>query len=70
MLQLKQKNLRSLNDLNKMIEDINRLDTSFNRMHDDIETTVKEAKKDYFLTLNNFEVHIAKNNSIILHQNY
>lgn len=56
MLQLKQKNLRSLNDLNKMIDDINHLDSKFNTMKDDTEMIMEEAKENYFSTLNNFEV--------------
>jgi len=64
VLQLKQKNMRSLNDLNKMIEDINHLDSKFNTMEDETEMVVKEAKDNYFLTLNNFEV-LTINNLIV-----
>jgi len=64
VLQLKQKNLQSLNDLKKMIEDINHLDSKFNTMVDDMEMVVKEAKENYFLTLNNFEV-LTLNNLIV-----
>lgn len=56
--------MQSLNDLKKMIEDINHLDSKFNTMVDDMEMVVKEAKENYFLTLNNFEV-LTLNNLIV-----
>lgn len=65
MFQLKQKNLQSLNELNKMMDDINHLDSTFNTMQGDAEMIVKETKENYFSTLNNFEVYTILNNLII-----
>lgn len=61
MYQLKQKNLQSLNELNKMMDDINHLDSTFNTMQASAEMVVKETKENYISTLNNFEVSIVNN---------
>lgn len=56
MLQLKQKNLQSLNEFNKILENINHLDLNFNTMETSIEMLMREARENYLSTLNNFEV--------------
>lgn len=53
---MKQKNLQSLNEINKKIEKINNLDLTFNTIQEETESIVKEAKENYISTLNNFEV--------------
>lgn len=55
---MKQKNLQSLNELNKVIEDINRLELDFNTKHGDSEKLLNEAKENYYSILNNVEVTI------------
>ncbi|XP_025195973.1 laminin subunit alpha-1 [Melanaphis sacchari] len=54
-VQLKQHNFQSLNELNKMIEDINRLDLTFSTIHGDTEELLKEARENYFSSLNKLE---------------
>lgn len=58
MLQLKQKNLQSLDELNKIIEDINKLDLAFSTVHGDSRTLMQEAKENYYSVLNDVEVTI------------
>lgn len=55
-MKLKQKNVESLNELNTIIENINHLDIKFNTMENSTEMLMKEARENYFSTLNNFEV--------------
>lgn len=42
-----------------MIEDINRLDLSFNTKRAETEKKLKEAKRNYYSALNNFEVGLS-----------
>lgn len=55
-MQLKQKNSESLNGIKKTIEDINNLDFTFNKMQEDTEILIKEARENYISVLKNFEV--------------
>lgn len=55
---MKQKNLQSLSELNKIIEDINRLELDFNTKHGDSEKLLKEARENYYTILNKVEVTI------------
>lgn len=59
-MQLKQQNFESLNDLNKMIEDINHLDLTFSTIQGDTKELLKEARENYFSSLNKFEVDIYR----------
>lgn len=51
-----------------MIEDINHLDLTFSTIHGDTKELLKEARENYFSSLNKLEVTIYKkwNISIIL----
>lgn len=60
MQQLKHKNSQSLNGINKMIENINNLDSIFNTMKENTENFIKEARENYVSTLDNFEVQLNK----------
>jgi len=59
-VQLKQQNFHSLNELNKMIEDINHLDLTFSTIHGDTKELLKEARENYFSSLNKLEVTTYK----------
>lgn len=59
-MQLKQQNFHSLNELNKMIEDINHLDLTFSTIHGDTKELLKEARENYFSSLNKLEVTTYK----------
>jgi len=43
-----------------MIEDINHLDLTFSTIHGDTEELLKEARENYFSSLNKLEVLIYK----------
>jgi len=63
-VQLKQQNFESLNDLNKVIEDINHLDLIFSTIQGDTEELLKEARDNYFSSLNKLEVPVYKYNKL------
>lgn len=45
-----------------MVEDINQLDLTFSTIQEDTKEILKEAKENYFSSLNKFEVDIIKFN--------
>jgi len=47
-----------------MIEDINHLDLTFSTIQGDTEELLKEARENYFSSLDKFEVDIYRNSSV------
>ncbi|XP_050425592.1 laminin subunit alpha-1 isoform X2 [Adelges cooleyi] len=52
---LKQQNKQSLRTVNRIIEDVNRMELSFNAKHGDMVAAVKTARENYLASMDNFE---------------